>query len=257
MSSILKALKKLENEAPEQSKVQFWSQKKYSQKTIHMRAKGGLRLIKQHIIIILFVMILAVGGGLILSRKPPEKVLAPIARTEIKPTKHIRSPEKRALPQNVAQIEPPAKKDIKKSEPNTKPRNIPPAPVRKPLQEIPALIEKTKTKPEERIRSPEKSAVLQDLSQIEPQEKKGVEKAEQNKEIERFSSLPVKQTNDSGLELQAIAWSSDPKNRIAVINGRILREGESIERVQVTHIGKDNVIFKDGRNEWRQVFRIK
>ncbi len=202
-------------------------------------------------------MILAVVVGLILNRRPPEKVPAPLAKTENKPTQPIRTPEKRALSQNVAQIEPPAKTVIKQSEPIAKSRNIPPASARKPLQEMPALIEKSETQSEEQTPSPEKSAVLQDLPLEEPQEKQDIKTPERHKDTERFSSLPVKQANDSGLELQAIAWSSDPNNRIAVMNGRILREGESIERVLVTRIGKDHVIFKDGRNEWRQVFRIK
>ncbi len=249
MSSILKALKKLEKETAEQSKVQLGSPKIYPQKTISTRAKFGLHSIKLPIfIIILSTLILAVGGGLLLSRKPPIKVLTPIERTEIKPTKQIRPPEKSLLSRDLAQVEAPAKKEINKSEPMTKPGDIPPFPARRPLEEIPAIIEKTETKPE-------KSAKVNDYPQIEPRENKGVKKSEQNKDTERFLSLPV--ANDSRFELQAIAWSSDPKNRIAVINGRILREGESIERVLVTHIGKDDVIFKDGRNEWRQVFRIK
>ena len=57
-------------------------------------------------------------------------------------------------------------------------------------------------------------------------------------------------------ELQAISWSSNPKKRMVVINNRIVREGESVENVLVTHIGKDDVVLKKGREEWRQLFRF-
>ncbi len=59
------------------------------------------------------------------------------------------------------------------------------------------------------------------------------------------------------MELQAIAWSTDPKSRLAVINGKIVREGGSVAGVFVTHIGKDDVFFKKGREEWRQQLRFK
>jgi hypothetical protein len=37
----------------------------------------------------------------------------------------------------------------------------------------------------------------------------------------------------------------------------VLREGGSVERVLVTHIGKNEVIFKKQGEEWKQLFRLK
>jgi hypothetical protein len=37
----------------------------------------------------------------------------------------------------------------------------------------------------------------------------------------------------------------------------VLREGGSIEKVLITHIGKNEIIFKKGGEEWKQVFRHK
>jgi hypothetical protein len=54
--------------------------------------------------------------------------------------------------------------------------------------------------------------------------------------------------------VQAIAWSNDPKSRLAVINGLILREGESIDNIIVMHIGKDAVVFRKGAEGWKQMF---
>ena len=79
----------------------------------------------------------------------------------------------------------------------------------------------------------------------------------QHSENRRTLSIPVKQAHESGLHLQAIAWSSDPESRIAVINGQVLREGGSVERALVTHIGKNEVVFRKQGEEWKQLFRLE
>ncbi|MDY6792020.1 MAG: hypothetical protein SWH54_12205 [Thermodesulfobacteriota bacterium] len=68
------------------------------------------------------------------------------------------------------------------------------------------------------------------------------------------SSLPFKSAAGSGLKLQAIAWSSDPKQSIAVVNGRILREGSSVEGTLIIKIDKNDVSFQKGGEQWRQKF---
>jgi len=51
--------------------------------------------------------------------------------------------------------------------------------------------------------------------------------------------------------VQAIAWSNTPEKRIAVINGRIVHEGEHVDGVLVTQIGLDDVFFKKGSKKWK------
>jgi len=68
------------------------------------------------------------------------------------------------------------------------------------------------------------------------------------------SALPFKSASRSGLKLQAIAWSSDSKESIAVVNGRILREGSSIEGALIIKIDKNDVSFQKGGEKWRQKF---
>ena len=80
------------------------------------------------------------------------------------------------------------------------------------------------------------------------------EKPGQKTKADRFASMPVKRSNQTKIEVQAIAWSNDPKSRLAVINGLILREGESVDNVIVMHIGKDEVVFKKGEEGWKQMF---
>lgn len=62
---------------------------------------------------------------------------------------------------------------------------------------------------------------------------------------------------DSSLKLQALAWSSDAARRMAVINGRIVREGESMDGYQINQIRQEDVVVSDGRQSWRLEFGLK
>ena len=52
------------------------------------------------------------------------------------------------------------------------------------------------------------------------------------------------------LELQAIVWSDDPASCFAVINGRIVRSGGMVDGVSVVEIGKEAVSLRLGRRTW-------
>jgi len=65
------------------------------------------------------------------------------------------------------------------------------------------------------------------------------------------------QITDSTLKLQALAWSNDAARRLAVINGHVVHEGEAVEGYQVTQIRKEDVIVNDGRKSWRLVFGLQ
>ncbi len=62
--------------------------------------------------------------------------------------------------------------------------------------------------------------------------------------------------NDS-LKLQAIAWSKVASQRIAVINDRIVREGESIEGFSINQIRQEDVIVNDGSQTWQLEFGLR
>jgi hypothetical protein len=63
--------------------------------------------------------------------------------------------------------------------------------------------------------------------------------------------------DDSKLKVMAIAWSDDPQRRLAVLNGHIVKEGESVEGYSVTQIRKDDVIVNDGSQSWRVELNLK
>jgi hypothetical protein len=279
LSSILKALKKLENQVTDKNHVRSWQPKTQIPIDDHKQINDHPRFKKRNVIIFAGV-IFAVGAGLILSQKLYEKKPELITKKEDILQKPVRLPEKKAaipdkktilqkperLPQKEAampdkkailqkpvrlpqkkvamphrvQTELSSRKDVKKFEPIARAEKKPPPSAQKSRENTAVLFNK-KTSP---LKQARKETVAGKPS----------EKPEQNTRADRFASMPVKRSNQTQIEVQAIAWANDPKNRLAVINGLILRERESIDNVIVMHIGKDEVIFKKGGEEWRQMF---
>jgi len=259
LSSILKALKKLENQVTDKNHVRSWQPKTQIPIDDHKQINDHPRFKKRNVIIFAGV-IFAVGAGLILSQKLYEKKPELITKKEDIRQKPVRLPEKKAampdkkailqkplrLPQKKVampdrvQTELSSRKDVKKFEPIARAEKTPPPSAQKSRENTAVLFNK-KTSP---LKQARKETVAGKPS----------EKPEQNTRADRFASMPVKRSNQTQIEVQAIAWANDPKNRLAVINGLILRERESIDNVIVMHIGKDEVIFKKGGEEWKQMF---
>jgi hypothetical protein len=63
--------------------------------------------------------------------------------------------------------------------------------------------------------------------------------------------------DDSKLKVMAIAWHGQATRRIAVINGHIVKEGESVDGYTITQIRKDDVIVNDGSRSWRVEFALR
>lgn len=239
MSSILKALKKLENQAEDQNHVRFWRPKNHTQNDGHEQINGHLRFKKRYVIIFAG-FVFAVGAGLILSQKLHEKKPELITKKEDIQQKPARLPEKKAAMPDKVQKELSSRKDVKKFEPIAKAEKTAPPSAHKSRKNT-AVLSNKKTSP---LKQARKETVAGKRS----------EKPGQNTKADRFASMPVKRSNQTKIEVQAIAWSNDPKSRLAVINGLILREGESVDNVIVMHIGKDAVVFKKGEEGWRQMF---
>jgi hypothetical protein len=56
---------------------------------------------------------------------------------------------------------------------------------------------------------------------------------------------------DSTFKLEALVWSTDPGSRFAVINGQIVKAGQSIQGASVAEIERDYVALKSGDQTWR------
>jgi hypothetical protein len=91
--------------------------------------------------------------------------------------------------------------------------------------------------------------------------------AAQNKETDKPAPLAARQVNGisstpdiplidpSILKLQAISWSPTPKDRMTVINNRILREKSAINGYAIILIDQDTVIVKKDTEKGRLVFK--
>ena len=75
--------------------------------------------------------------------------------------------------------------------------------------------------------------------------------------IQPRRSLATKPAENTQWMLQAIAWSEMPNECLAVINGQVLREGDTHEGLTVTRIGKDEVTISEGRKRTILEFRLK
>jgi hypothetical protein len=61
---------------------------------------------------------------------------------------------------------------------------------------------------------------------------------------------PSQPPGNSEFKLDALVWSSNPKSRFAVINGQIVRAGETIKGASITEIQRDYVALKSGNTTW-------
>ena len=115
---------------------------------------------------------------------------------------------------------------------------------------------KTRKRPSVRIKKAKKLTGYSKVRTPASREVTKEESSANNRIKPKFvrSSLPLKSSDGSGLKLQAIAWSSDSKERICVVNGRILREGGSIEGVLIIKIDKNDVSFQKEGEQWKQQF---
>ena len=62
---------------------------------------------------------------------------------------------------------------------------------------------------------------------------------------------------DQNMQMQAISWAVQPENRIAVINAKIVREGDSIGGYRIAEIREDGVIVRKGGTEHKLAIRLK
>jgi len=71
------------------------------------------------------------------------------------------------------------------------------------------------------------------------------------------SKVTYDRMEDSKLKLQALAWSDDNARRMAVINGQIVREGQSVDGYQIMQIRQEDVVVSDGGKSWRLEFGLQ
>lgn len=255
MSSILNALKKLESDAaarPEARPGPLPSHLKKSAKT----GAGVDSLFKKRLLIVITFVFLLTGGGLFLLLGPWKKQPAATSTTE-KDTGFAATPlvakQTSAATQQFASPPEDTRMDVSPHTADGKGTAV--------------AIQHKKKETELPVNTETATPATADVVEAKPATKDPIKTNSSNGKSEAllhrvkddtpFASLAVETSSESKLELQAIAWSLHPEKRMAVINGHIVREGESIDKARVEHIGENEVVFTKAGKAWRQRFRSK
>jgi hypothetical protein len=269
LSSILRALKKLENEPKHLEKTKTLDSKfvPLADTSPTPKPRGLLFLIIGGITI--FGLVLLSGGWWLVSEKKQQ------AQTSSQETAK-QQPEAEPVIQEKYAIQPKPKTPVVKDTSSlTPPRPTAdqgaagPAAVRTPAprpialpQPSTSLIEQRKfvSIAEQPVESSSLSSVTQAAENVEPVAAENVSVAETKpvqtslQQVEKVE-LPV--LKDTGVKLQAITWSKDPQKRIAVINNSILRQGETVSGYRIEIINQDDVVLNDRGQKWKLLFRIR
>jgi hypothetical protein len=67
----------------------------------------------------------------------------------------------------------------------------------------------------------------------------------------------VVQRSDPRFHIQALVWSEAPEDRMAMVNGNIVKTGGWVDEARIVHIGETFLIFQEKENRWRHPFRVQ
>lgn len=227
MSSILKALKKIEQDGSSDGKKEHvWPDSIHSaRQSVQIKSRRRVVILSM----VTFCCVLAVGiiytGSKMNFADKTKNTLSPIA----KKTAEVSSTEQ------IKQITEKVSGKIEETNPlllSKKPSGV----------ALP-LIMKTN---EAALQKDDSPPDIESLESVEPKP----DITEQNENLPEIK-------NDSRLKIQAIAWAEEPSRRFVVINNSIIREGGTIDSITVVSI-EDNIIhFNENGNTWRQRFVIR
>ncbi len=242
MSSILKALKKLEEETEIKEESAGWIDPVQTKRDAASYDRKGLK-----IKLAVFISIIAVCfilGFREMRRLSTQLSAAPPPAQELnKKTPRHPEPKEEAAPLAITTASM-AADALEPSKPAVE--SVSPAP--EPIKPIPEPEKVANTLP----MIPKESNSLP-VAATETGKKPG------NQAMVEERTQPVKtepvQMEDARLTLQAIVWSEKPSDRFAIVNERIVREGDAVDGISILLIEKSAIRFKEGTKEWSQTFR--
>ncbi len=237
MSSILKALKKLEDQSIEENASLVWPDTVGAKKHETLSKNR-----KKYVLLLLILIIFLAGAG------------SYLLKDKIGLDKAGEPPLNVALTQPEENMSSPIyKKDLKiEASDASKPENI------EDKVEIKQPPVETDATDEEKIEEKERSSIEEKDVTTAVNTKSDPPPQVQDKPSKPVMKAPsLKQMEDPRIDLQAIAWAPDPKESFVVINNRIVRVGSSVEGITILQIEKDIVSFQEGSSKWQQKFRIR
>jgi hypothetical protein len=269
LSTILKALKRIDQTAPPPEDLQAWSAEIDTKKAVRERVHQIWFYRKAYLALSLTIIVIA-AGWLIYSQKHwlaakilPQKASAtdPIYQAKIDPAA---AAAKDTAPERTPSQKDPAIRPVTASEslPTDKappPRGLPRFPVSPNIQKNPIFSSSDKSRapaPDISVTS-KSSRTPTAASRIPVQRDTPAPATGKPASRSATAARSYSRLDESKLKLQAIAWSKNATDRIAVINGRIVREGESIEGFMVNQIRQEDVVVNDGSTSWQIEFGLR
>jgi hypothetical protein len=266
LSTILKALKRIDQTTVPPDDLQAWPPKIDTQKTVKARVKKIWLYRKVYLTLILTVVLIAAGWlaysqrEWLASRIFPQKTSpkAPVYQSKIdagSDNSESAVPRKKATQQrqNVRPGSEPAPHSADADQP---PRRLPRAPASQKSQINRIFASSGKTQPPAANSNTSRLPAADSAKSVKRETRPAAAAAPETKSPSQ-PERSYRRLDDSQLDLQAIAWSRDAKRRIAVINGHIVHEGESVEGFLVNQIRQDDVIVNDGTASWQLELGLK
>jgi hypothetical protein len=105
--------------------------------------------------------------------------------------------------------------------------------------------------PADKIRGNADSSTAELTAKVQPP----VAVAKEDQPNARDRALPRLETTD--MHLQAITWGVRPQDRFALVNNTIIRPGESISGFVIDSIYEDYIVVSKGDERWRVEFRLR
>jgi hypothetical protein len=256
LSSILRALKKLESEPRHRDETQPLDSKfvpladtspQRTPKTLIMMIIGGG--------LVCGLVILA-GWWLFSEKLGPDPVVPQkISRQAIEPAEMVPvKKQEAAVPQSsdvaVEAAQPAA--DI----PAPPPKIADQSPVPAPVNIVPPPVQAVAKEAVMPVAEP--ASPGQEITEQVPADEEAVAGTRGAPEVATRAQTPeIPALKDPEIKLQAITWSKDPQRRIVVINNRILRQGDVVLGYRIDTINQDDIVLSEAGKKWELVFRIK
>lgn len=284
MSSILKALKKVENRYPEAIEVRSWPRKIDAKKAVSGSARR-FPFFNRVTLIILAVSLVVGLTWYILLRNPsfvkkfllpgnayvPKKAvpvprprkITPPAKTAVEKTPEAESDQ---APPTVGTESVPATESLENKIPPESFSDIPPEvekkKIREPVAEAPVLKKEKRrviaSVKDSKIPDPSPPPVAREKEtpqKIKTGKKNKTAKPAVRKPRRKNEPIATDSTGETGLNLQALVWSDDPGSCLAVIDDIIVRKGGRVKGYIVSGIGRNHVIVRKSGKKWKLKFK--
>jgi len=274
VSSILEALKKLEQEKDDKDQDFDWPHPVDTKGAFYHRLKGGS---PYKAVLIGFFLCLTIGVSLfVFSREPElqhhddmvstshdEKVKADDRAARARMARRTPPPDQTRNVTEVHDQRPVTPMVQEQPEPEqtiadeARPEDMTPEEMAQDeeyMADMEALEDimaprTVKAIPDKSVQPALEIPAMEDKAQEEAVAELDPEMAELLKRIPPEMLPPKKMVESGWLKLHAISWSEDPERRIAVINAKVVKEGRRLDGALILRIERDYVVIKKNGEE--------